>query len=496
MQYDIILIIGETFFDHPLSGAVVIKRWLEKNGFSVGIIEKPREEPEVAKLGKPKLFFGVSSGSIDSMLRKYTPMKKVRDKSIPDRADIVYSNWLKKNFKDSIIVLGGTEATLRRFTHYDYWQNGLRKSILLDSKADILVYGNGEKQIIEIAKRIKENKSLETIEGTCIISKTVPKDFIELPSHEEVSGSKEKFCDMQILFSNRKNLAQKTGDRFVLQYRIPKYASKDLDEYYELPFTRNVPNDLKGFEFSVVTHRGCIGNCNFCTLKLTQGDHIISRSEESILREIKEIAKLENFKGNIDDLGGPSANMYGMDCEKCENNCVDCVQLDRTNKKLLQLLKKARQVEGVKNVFIRSGIRYDLASEEYLCEISKHHIYDTLRIAPEHVNSDVLKLMNKDKGDLKKFLERFEKIKGKKELSYYFMVGHPGATIEHSKELAGFVKDLKNAENVQVFTPTPMSMSTCMYYTGMNPLTKEKIYVPYTYTERKEQKRIVMKSVR
>ncbi len=494
MEYEIILITGDAFFDHPLCGTAMIKKWLEKNGFLVGVIEKPQNDNDVKKLGRPKLFFGVSSGSIDSMLRKYTPMKKLRDSTIPDRADIVYSNWIRKNFGDSIIVLGGTEATLRRFTHYDYWQNGLRKSILLDSKAEILVYGNGEKQVVEIAKRIKGNKPLVAIDGTCVISKELPKGFIELPSHEEVSESKEKFCDMQLMFTNRKNIAQKTGDRYVLQYKSPEYNSSDLDEYYELPFTRNVPRELRGFEFSVVTHRGCIGNCNFCTLKLTQGDKIISRSEESILREIKGITKLEHFKGNIDDLGGPSANMYGMDCSKCENSCIDCTQLDRANKKLLELLRQARQIGGVENVFVRSGIRYDLAADEYLCEIAKHHVYDTLRIAPEHVSADVLKLMNKNKGDLKKFLERFEKIKGSKELSFYFLVGHPGSTLAHSKELAEFVKHLKNAESVQVFTPTPMSLSTCMYYTGLNPFTKEKIYVPYTYNERKEQKRVVMNS--
>ena len=192
MQYDIILVIGESYFDHPLCGAAIIKRLLEKNGYSVGIIEKPRDDSDVAKLGKPKLFFGISSGSIDSMLRKYTPMKRVRDETIPDRAVIVYSNWVKKHFKTSKIVLGGTEATLRRFTHYDYWQNGLRKSILLDSKADILVYGNGEKQVLEIAERIKENKSLNEIRGTCVTAKEVPKDFIELPSHEEVASSNIK----------------------------------------------------------------------------------------------------------------------------------------------------------------------------------------------------------------------------------------------------------------------------------------------------------------
>ena len=492
MEYDIILIIGETYFDHPLCGSAMIKRWLEHNSYSVGLIEKPQNSEDVKKLGKPKLFFGITSGSVDSMLRKYTPMKRIRDDTIPDRADIVYSNWVKEHFKDSIIVLGGTEATLRRFTHYDYWQNSLRKPILLDSRADILVYGSGEKQVVEIAEKLKQNKELAGIKGTCIISKELPSGFLEMPSHEDVSESKERFCDMQLMFSNNKNLAQKTGTRYVLQYRMPEYTSKDLDEYCSLPFTREVPKDLRGFEFSVVTHRGCIGNCNFCTLKLTQGNKIISRSEDSILDEIKKITRLEHFKGNIDDLGGPSANMYGMDCVKCNNqNCIDCLKLDRTNKKLISLLRKAKKIDGVRHVYIRSGIRYDLASDEYLEEI-KDCIYDTLRIAPEHVSKNILELMNKNKGDMKKFISRFEKLKSGKELSFYFMVGHPGSTVDDSKKLKEFVKKLKNWKNVQVFTPTPMSISSCMYYTSLNPFTKKKIYVPYTYKERKEQKNIVM----
>jgi uncharacterized radical SAM protein YgiQ len=500
MGYDIIFVIGELFFDHPLSGIAILKRLLEKNNYQVGIIEKPQKEEDIKKLGKPKLFFGISSGSIDSMVRNYTPLKKPRiedknleyDEHIPDRASIVYSNWVKHSFKDSIIVLGGTEATLRRFTHYDYWDNKLRKPILFDSRADILAFGNSEKQILEIAKKIKNKKKLKDIQGTCIISKEKPKDFVELPSYDDVLSSKEKFCDMQNLFSNNKDLAQKIDNRYVLQYKSPKYTSKELDGYYGLPFTRKIPSkNLKGFEFSIVTHRGCIGNCNFCSLNLTQGDKIISRSEESILDEIKNMTKLIHFKGNIDDLGGPSANMYGLDCDLCEGICLDCKKLDRSNKKLINLLKKAREIKRVKNIFVRSGIRYDLATDDYLKEL-KNHISGTLKIAPEHVNKEVLRLMNKDKGNLKEFIKKFQKITGK-ELSFYFMVAHPGSGINESKELAKEIKGLKNAESVQVFIPTPMTVSTCMYYTGLDPKTKKKVYIPYTYSEKKEQKRIVFR---
>jgi len=268
MEFDIIFIIGETFFDSPLCGTAILKRLLEKYGYTVGVIELPQKEEEIKKLGKPKLFFGVSSGSMDSMVRNYTPLKKLRCEDehqdyieqVPDRAVIVYSNWIKRFFKDSIIVLGGTEASLRRFIHYDYWDNKLRKPILCDSRANILAYGSAEKQILEIAAKIKNHESLQGILGTCILSTEKPKDFIGLPSYDEVMISKERFCDMQILLNNTKNIAQKIDNRYVLQYKSPLYTSHDLDEYYELQFTRSsTPKHLRGFDFSVVSHRGCIG---------------------------------------------------------------------------------------------------------------------------------------------------------------------------------------------------------------------------------------------
>ena len=495
MEYDIIFITGELCFDHPLSGTAILKRLLEKYGYKVGIIEMPKKEDEIKKLGKPKLFFGISSGSIDSMVRNYTPLKKLRieddnidyNEFVPDRAVIVYSNWVKHLFKDSIIVLGGTEATLRRFTHYDYWSNKLRKPILFDSRADILAFGNAEKQILEIADRLKNKKDLADIRGTCIISPELPSGFIELPSYNEVELSKERFCDMQNSLTNFKSIAQKIDNRFVLQYESPKYSSNDLDEYYELPFTRKIPGKhMSGFEFSIVTHRGCIGKCNFCSLTLTQGDRIISRSEKSILREIEKITKMPHFKGNIDDLGGPSANMYGMDCNLCKGSCIDCKKLDRTNKRLIGLMRKARAIKKVKHIFIRSGIRYDLVTDDYI----KYHVSGKLKVAPEHVNKTVLKLMNKDKGDLNEFINKFKKLTGK-ELAFYFMIAHPGSGMKENKELANAIKKLKNTESVQVFTPTPMTVSTCMYYTSLDPKTKKKIYVPYTYSEKKEQKRMI-----
>jgi uncharacterized radical SAM protein YgiQ len=503
MEYDIIFVLGEKFSDSPLCGVAILKRLLEKNNYKVGIIEIPKNEKDILALGKPRLFFGISSGSIDSMVRNYTPLKKKRKddenlnykEEVPDRAIIVYSNWIKKNFKDSVLVIGGVESSLRRFTHYDYWEDKLRKSILFDSRADILVYGYGEKQCIEIAKRINDKKNLGSIEGTCIKSRELPKEFTELPAHEEVSLSKEKFCEMQNLLDNNKNLAQKTGNFYILQFKFPTYTSKDLDEYYELHFNRNISAEhLKGFEFSVVTHRGCIGNCNFCSLRLMSSSKIISRSEKSIIREVKYISKLPHFKGNIDDLGGPSANMYGMDCNLCSKNCIECKKFDRSNNKLIHLLKELRKIKNVKNIFIRSGIRYDLATDEYLKEL-KYHISGTLKIAPEHVSENVLKMMNKNLGNLDEFLKRLKKFNCG-EPSFYFMLAHPGTTMKEARELSEKIKKLNNAKSVQIFTPTPMTVSTCMYYSGLNPKTKKPIFVPRTYKDKKDQRRILSKFIK
>ncbi len=496
--YDIIFVTGEYYFDHPLCGVAILKRLLEKQGYRVGVIEKPVKEEDVTQLGTPKLFFGVTSGAIDSMVRNYTALKKERtqdeysdyEEEVIDRATTVFSNWIKKNYKESKIVLGGTEASLRRFTHYDYWENRLRKPILIDTRADILAYGSAEKQILEIAKRIQHEESLLGIEGTCIVTKEIPVGFLELPSFDEVTSSKEKFCDMQNGLYNYLNLAQKIDTRYIIQYKFPNYTPADLDSYYDVPFTRNVPKALRGFEFSVVTHRGCIGNCNFCSIRLLQGEKIVSRSEASILKEIEYITTLPHFKGNIDDLGGPSANMYGMDCHKCNRNCIDgCKNLDTSHTRLITLMRKARTIPKVKNVYVKSGIRYDLATPAYIEEIAKYHVFKTLRVAPEHTNKKVLQLMNKDKGNLKWFITEFKK--HGKELSYYFMTAHPGSSMKETRELANELKRLQNTESVQIFTPTPMTVSTCMYYTGLDPSTKNPIYVPYTYKEKKEQKRIL-----
>jgi len=514
--FDVILIGGEPYADHPLSGLGVIARVLEAKGHKVGVIGQPdwKTDADFQKLGAPRLFFGLTAGSIDSMLVNYTPLKRKRAKDehapyrsgMPDRAVLVYANKIRRLFPRVPVVLGGIEASLRRFAHYDYWENNVRRSLLLDSRANILVYGPGELQALEIARRLDKGEDLAGIRGTCVVRKELPPSFEEIPSYEDVGSKADAFCRAQNAFSNRRSLAQKHAGRYVLQYPMPDYTPADLDWIYGLPFSRNVPAHFPEFkmaQFSVVTHRGCLGRCSFCALALHQGDRIVSRSEKSILDEIRRLTRHPDFKGYIDDLGGPTANMYGMDCdtaEGCENACLECGHSDRSHRRLIALMRKARWIPGVKKIFVRSGIRYDLAMEsgEYLRELSEHHLSGLLKIAPEHVSAEVLRRMNKNVPPLEDFRRVFKDInKGRKQhLKYYFMVAHPGSGPKEARELAREVRRLeregeKPVEGVQIFTPTPMTVSTCMYHTGLDPATGEKVYVPRTFTEKKEQKRML-----
>jgi uncharacterized radical SAM protein YgiQ len=510
--FDIILVSGEYYDDHPLSPVGIIARVLDAKGYRVGVIEKPVTPQDFTKLGAPRLCFAVTSGSIDSMLNNYTPMKHRRSEdsyakpsAMPDRAVIVYCQKLKAAYKETPLVIGGIEASLRRFAHYDYWENRIRRSILFDSRATILVYGNGEKQIEEIAKRLSTKQSLLGIEGTCIVNKTLEDGFEVMPSFDEVDKNPVKFCEMQRMFSNDRNLAQPYTNNYVLQYHAPRYTTKDLDDIYSLPFTRMMhPKSLlKMAQFSIVTHRGCIGRCNFCSLALHQGDRIVSRSEDNILQEIRRLTKHPQFKGYIDDLGGPSANMYGMDCPSastCQQACLACKTLDCSHGRLLSLLRKARQIPGVKKIFIRSGIRYDLAlrSPQYITELSQYHISGCLKIAPEHLSPQVLKLMNKEAKGFDEFIYAFTKHNPSKKqaLRYYFMVGHPGDTEKETLFLKAQLqkKKLSNLEQFQLFTPTPMTPSTCMYWTKRNPFTMEPVQVVCDYKTKKQLKRILLET--
>jgi uncharacterized radical SAM protein YgiQ len=513
--FDVILISGEPYADHPLSAAGVIARVLDAKDWKVGVIDRPdwKTDKDYLKLGAPRLFFGITSGSIDSMLVNYTPLKRKREKdkdapyasSMPDRAVIVTCNIVRRLFPGSKIAIGGIEASLRRFAHYDYWDDKVRRSILLDSRADILVYGAGELQAGSIAARLDRGEDLDGIAGTCVVRPVLPAGFVELPSFEEVSTDPGKFCEAQHSFSNRRDLSQSHAGRFVLQYAAPEYTPAEVDWVYGLPFSRQIPASFPEFEmakFSVVTHRGCFGRCSFCALSLHQGDRIVSRSEASILDEIRRLTKHPEFKGHIDDLGGPTANMYGMDCRSaCRGKeCLACPRLDRSHRRLIQLMRKARAVPGVKKVFVRSGIRYDLAleSEEYVRELSEHHVSGLLKIAPEHVSPRVLRLMNKNGRPLEEFRRLFRRIdRGRgQHLKYYFMVAHPGTTDADARALARTVRRLeeegdKPVEGVQIFTPTPMTRSTCMYHTGKDPVTWEKVHVPLTYAEKRAQMRML-----
>jgi uncharacterized radical SAM protein YgiQ len=522
--FDIILVTGEPYADHPLSPVGVIARVLDARGYSVGIVESPdwKGKDDFLKLGRPRLFFGITSGSIDSMLVNYSPLKRdrARDRNVPyiarmpDRAVVVYANKIRELHRGVPVVLGGIEASLRRFAHYDYWDDAVRRSILLDTRADILVYGPGEIQVLKIAKRLDKGEALDGIPGTCVIRSEPPQGAEVVPAFEDVSRDKDKFCEAQRLLSNRRFLAQGHANRFVVQYPAPQYKTSDLDWIYGLPFSRAIPDgypELEMAKFSVVTHRGCVGRCSFCSLALHQGDRIISRSEESILEEIRRLTKHADFMGFIDDLGGPTANMYGMDCESpCQDgDCLDCGLPDRSHKRLIGLMRKARRIPGVKKIFVRSGIRYDLAleSRDYIEELAKHHISGLLKIAPEHVSEKVLRLMGKSgsRRSLEEFRRVFDEINRKagrgrwaspQHLKYYFMVAHPGTSEKEAKELAAYLKDLekggeKPVEGVQIFTPTPMTRSTCMYHTGKDPITGESVYVPRPYAEKKAQRRML-----
>ncbi|NUM34884.1 MAG: YgiQ family radical SAM protein [Candidatus Brocadiae bacterium] len=527
-KFDIILVTGDAYIDHPSFGVAVIGRSLEHAGFHVGIIAQPEWKNAEAfrKLGKPRLFFGVTAGNMDSMVSHYTPSQKKRHNDSytpggasglrPDMATIVYANRCKEAFPDVPIVLGGIEASLRRFSHYDYWKDKVKPSILLDSKADILVYGNGEKQAIEIARRLSlgENiKNIQDIPGTVVKVKNVPAQAIMLPSHLHVSEDKAKYSEMfRILtFSNDNMVAQPVEHWYILQNQRCVYTQQDLDLVYSLPYQR-IPHfsyiqpipALATVRHSVQTHRGCFGGCSFCAIYFHEGKRVISRSEETILQEIQSITQCKGFGGTIDNVGGPTANMYGMDCKigwcSSRPSCLFpqiCKNLIITHKAWLELLQKIRSMGSVKNVFVESGIRHDLFladKPQYLEEFCKHYISGQLKTAPEHCSNRVLHYMRKPPYSLhkefqKRYAEIAKKIGKKQYLVPYFMSSHPGCDTQDMISLAQEIKSLGHfVEQVQDFTPTPMTLASCMYYTGHDPLTKEEVPVARTLQQKKCQR--------
>ena len=485
---------------------------------------------------------GVTGGCVDSMVANYTALKKKRhsddltpggeNNKRPDRALIKYTNLIKQYYKSNKpIVLGGVEASLRRIVHYDYWDDKLRKPVIFDCKADVLVYGAGEVTILELTEKIKNQEDYSEVRGICIIGKETKKGFIEIPSFDECKEDKDKFAKMFKEFYrnndplNAKGLVQKIDNRFLIQNPPQFLPSKDyLDRIHEYDYERDVHpyykkqgkvKALDTVQFSVEIHRGCYGECNFCSITVHQGRRINSRSKESIIREIKNITKHKDFKGYINDIGGPTANMYENQCDIQDNHgaCKAkrcsfpnlCDQMDNNHKPLIDLMAELRKIPGIKKIFVGSGVRYDLVisdkknGERYLKDVVEHHISGQMKIAPEHIDNGVLSLMGKPSGrDVKDFRDKFYELTkkaGKKQfLTYYFIAGHPGCDGEDMRNLKDFVNnELKlQPEQVQVFTPTPSTYSTLMYYLEKNPMTNEIIFVEKSLKAKKVQKEIVV----
>ncbi len=530
-ELDIILVTGDAYVDHPSFGVAIIGRVLEKAGFRVGIIAMPdyRNPKSMTVLGKPRLFFGVTSGNVDSMVANFTSFKMRRHDDPyapggiaghrPNRAVIVYSNLIKQMYKDVPIVIGGIESSMRRMLHYDFWSDKLRRSILLDSRADILVYGMGEKPITEITIRLNFGKNLNGIAGTVIVDKFRPLNSVELPSENESMLSKTNFYNFYVSwFKNRfKILTQFSGGRYLIHYPPPELKTEELDSYYELPFVREphpvYQEKIPAFEMvqdSVISHRGCVSGCSFCTLTFHHGKKIISRSKESIFREIQTIAENKKFKGHIRDVGGPSANNYAFGC-RINWNCIreSCVYDGKVCKNLkintdvwLDLLDEAEKLPGVKSVTIGSGIRYDLFmhhpdGRKLLARLIKSHISGQLKIAPEHTRKHVLRAMNKQQlNSLDDFVKNFTEINkqlGKKQyIIPYFMSCHPGTTIEDMKKMREEMLRIFHfiPDQVQAFIPLPMTKSSIQYFTGYDPQTGEQIFVEKEMKRRREQHKI------
>ena len=535
---DFIFVSGDAYVDHPSFGPAIICRLLEKHGYRVGIIAQPdwRSTKDFERLGKPRLGFLVSSGNMDSLLNKFTAAKRVRHEDAyspggragyrPERAVIVYCNRLRELWKDVPILIGGIEASLRRMAHYDYWTNSVRRSILLDSQADLLIYGMGERQILEVAAELHQGVAVENIQdvqGTCY---HVPNfdyiwDYEKLPSFAEAAADKKAFAEaFNIEYLEQdplrgKKLAQQNDDWCIVQNppALP-LTEAEMDEVYDLPYMRTyhpvyeasggIPA-IKEVKFSLVSHRGCFGGCNFCAIISHQGRIIQHRSHASLLREAKLLTQLPDFKGYIHDVGGPTANFRRTSCDQqlvhgtCRGKpCLSpepCRNLVADHSDYLALLRELRVLPGIKKVFIRSGIRFDyllLAKDSFLEELCKYHVSGQLKIAPEHISDRVTRLMGKSNQDVyRRFAEKFrrmnEKLGKKQYLVPYFMSSHPGAKLEDAIELASFIKELGyRPEQVQDFIPTPGTLSTCMYYSGLNPLTGEAVYT----AKRPEEKRM------
>lgn len=544
-QLDFICITGDSYVDHPSFGISIISRMIEDQGFTVGIISQPdwHSDRDFTKLGKPKYAFLITAGNIDSMVAHYTAAKKKRSDDAytaggkagkrPDRAAIVYSKAVKRIYGDDMpVALGGLEASLRRFAHYDYWDDAVRPSVLEDSGADLLMYGMSEHQIVEICNRLAKGENihdLRDIRGTAYLCdpKDTPLGAAECPSLSLCRENKEEYakaCKIQYDWQDEvygKTVIQRQTSKMLVQ--LPPALSlttPELDHVYELPYMRTyhpiyeaeggVPG-IKEVEFSITHNRGCFGNCNFCSIALHQGRRISVRSKESILKEAKLLTTLPNFKGYIHDVGGPTANFRAPSCTHqlkyglCKGRkCLapePCKNLEVNHEEYLDILREIRKIKGVKRVFIRSGIRYDYLIEdendEFMRELIEYHVSGQLKVAPEHCSAAVLDMMGKPHIEAyRKFQDKFYKMTGQigKEqyLVPYLMSSHPGSTLKEAVELAQFLKSLKmRPEQVQDFYPTPGTISTCMFYTELDPYTMKKVYVPKTAEEKGMQRALL-----
>jgi uncharacterized radical SAM protein YgiQ len=546
-RLDIILVTGDSYIDSPFIGVAIIGKVLIQAGFRVGIIAQPdiNSPADISRLGEPELFWGVSAGSIDSMVANYTSLKKWRktddytpggiNNRRPDRAAIAYTNLIKRYFHSrKPVVLGGIEASLRRIAHYDYWSDEVRRSVLFDAKADYLLYGMAEKAVLHLANSIKNQTDAHDVCGLCYIASNISEKeetFLELPAFETVQKDKQAFIDMfHTFYSNTdpftaKGLYQRHGDRYLVQ-NPPAFPlnQKELDEVYALDFERaqhpyyeqqGKVRALETIKFSITTHRGCYGECNFCAIAVHEGRTVQWRSEKSILYEARKLTQFPDFKGYIFDLGGPTANMYGFECEKklLQGSCLDkkclypqiCPSLKADHRHQTELLRKIRSITGVKKVFVASGIRHDLVLNDkeygmqYLQEITAHHVSGQLKLAPEHSVDRVLKKMGKPPvASVLKFKTIFDEMSkkaGKKQfLTYYFIAAHPGCNEEDMRSLKQFTsRELRmNPEQVQVFLPAPSTYSALMYYTETDPFTGQSLFVEKDMRSKERQKDIVV----
>lgn len=544
-EVDFVYVMGDSYVDHPSFGAAIITRVLEDCGYKVAVLSQPdwKNDADFLQFGKPRLGFFVTAGNIDSMVAHYTVAKRKRSDDAytaggkngkrPDRAVTVYSNIIRRLYPDSVIIIGGLEASLRRFAHYDYWKNTVMPSVLFDSKADIISYGMGELQTIEMAKRLSEGYPVEAlydIRGICYAVKTsdyVPKTVVELPSYERVCESKKDYAiaarkELEEADAVRgKTLIQRHGNCILIQNPpMQPLDTKQLDYVYSLPYERWYPQcyeklgGVPGIQevlFSITHNRGCFGACNFCSLAFHQGRAVTVRSKQSVIDEAKSFLNDKRFKGYISDVGGPTANFRLPPCEKqkkaglCKSRkCLaptPCPNMQVSHTEYLDILRELRKLDGIKKVFIRSGIRFDYLmedqSDEFFEELVKYHISGQLRVAPEHCSAAVLDRMGKPHIETyKKFCDKFYKLTGRMSKDQYIvpylMSSHPGSTLKDAVELALFCKrENIHPKQVQDFYPTPGTISTCMFYTGIDPYTMKEVYVPKTEEEKSMQRALL-----